>query len=121
MFLRILYAEDNRLVYEAVKETFELEGWEIEICPSGFLALEKIKGEIPYDLFLIDNDLPGIVGLELIRVIKSLPHRKHTPIIMLSASNVEHEAKRAGADLFLRKPEDMNLLVKHVTGLFQGV
>jgi hypothetical protein len=39
---------------------------------------------------------------------------------MLSASNVEHEAKRAGADLFLRKPEDMNLLVKHVTGLFQG-
>ncbi len=55
----------------------------------------------------MDNDLPGASGIELIRHARDFRHRKHMPIIMLSGSDVEREAKRAGADAFLRKPEDV--------------
>ncbi len=34
-------------------------------------------------------------------------HRRRTPIVMLSASDVEREARQSGADAFLRKPEDV--------------
>jgi CheY-like chemotaxis protein len=117
MALTILYVEDSLLVSSTVKDTFECEGWSVEVCADGASALERINSQTHYDLFLIDYDLPDISGLEIIRTIKSLPHRQHIPVIMFTASRFRMEAERAGADQFLRKPDDMNRLVASVAGL----
>jgi CheY-like chemotaxis protein len=117
MTLTILYVEDSLLVSSTVKDTFECEGWRVEVCANGGSALERINSQTHYDLFLVDYDLPDISGVELIRKIKSLPHRQHIPIVMFTASRFRREAEQAGADLFLRKPDDIKLLVDGVASL----
>ena len=108
----ILLVEDNQLVADAVRETLECEGWRVETCADGYVALLLIKGEARYDLILLDNELPNISGLELTRRARELPHRKETPIIMLSASECVRDAFLAGANVFLRKPQDIGKVVE---------
>jgi two-component system chemotaxis response regulator CheY len=103
----ILHAEDSQVVADAVRDTLELEGWKIITCPDGATALDRIESDTPYDVLLLDYDLPRVNGLELLRRARQTIHRKRTPIIMLSATDCEHEAWRAGVTAFLRKPEDM--------------
>jgi two-component system chemotaxis response regulator CheY len=113
----ILCVEDNKQVLSAIKETLELEGWRVEVCEDGATALAQIESGKSYELIITDNDLPGVSGLELIRYARTLEHRCRTPIIMLSATACQTEAQRAGADHFLRKPEDMYLVVEIVQHL----
>ena len=61
--------------------------------------------------------LPNVNGLEIVKYARGLPHRKGTPIIMLTAVGCETEALAAGADVFLRKPDDMNIPVGAIESL----
>ena len=103
----ILHVEDNTLVAEAVKDTLKYEGYKVVICGDGLAALTILQSTEPYALLIFDNELSGINGIELVRRARQIPHRKRTPIIMLSASDCEQEAWRAGVDAFLHKPEQM--------------
>jgi two-component system chemotaxis response regulator CheY len=115
--ITILHVEDNRAVAMAVRDTFKAEGWNVITSDDGAMALKMIKGENHYDLLLVDNDLPNVSGLEIVRRARELPHRKDKPIAMLSASDVGAEAWRAGVSAFLRKPEDIKNLVETVNRL----
>lgn len=115
--LTILHVEDNKLVAGAVRDTLEMEGWSVEMCEEGTVALELLSSEAHYDLLIFDNELPGISGVALIYETRQIPHRQQTPIIMLSASNVEKEARRAGANAFLRKPEDVMAITETIAKL----
>jgi CheY-like chemotaxis protein len=115
--LTILYAEDDSWLMLNVKEMLEEEGWRVDACEDGPRALEKIESETPYDLLLLDNQLPGALGVELVRRARSLAHRRQTPIIILSASEAGRESRLAGADLFLRKTENIYEIVEHVLKL----
>jgi CheY-like chemotaxis protein len=113
----ILYAEDDAVLRPAVTETLEAEGWSVDACPDGIAAMNKLAGGFSYDLLLFDNDLPGATGLELTRYARSLPKYRSTPIIMLSATDCRSDARRAGADLFLLKPDGITALVEAVRRL----
>jgi DNA-binding response OmpR family regulator len=113
----ILLIEDFEPVRESVKETLEFEGWRVETCADGFVALVLIKSDRRYDLIILDNELPNLSGLELTRRARELPHRKETPIIMLSARECARDAFLAGANLFLRKPQDISKIVEAVARL----
>lgn len=115
----ILYVEDNRLLMQTVKETFELEGWSVDDCHDGITALAKIRSAEPYDLLLIDNDLPGVKGLELTRQARLLSHREATPIVIISASELEDESRLAGADGFLKKPDDIPAMIGIISRLLE--
>jgi DNA-binding response OmpR family regulator len=113
----ILFVEDSKFVSDAVRETLELEGWRVETCADGYVALLLIKSKRRYDLLLLDNELPNVNGLELARRARELPHRTRTPIIMLSASEGVRDALLAGANIFLRKPQDMGKIVETIARL----
>lgn len=113
----ILHVEDDRAVAVAVRDTLEEEGWAVLTCADGAQARREIASEAHYDLLLLDNELPGATGVELVRRARSLPRRRQTPIVMFSASDCEAAARRAGADAFLRKPRDIALLVETVARL----
>lgn len=115
--ITILHAEDNDLVAGAVKDTLELEGWTVETVIDGASALKAIQSEAGYDVLIFDNELPGIEGIELIRLARRDPRRQQTPIIMLSASDIEKEARRAGANVFLRKPEEITVITETIARL----
>ena len=117
MPLTILYVEDNHVVADTVRDTLGCEGWRVELCADGSEALSLIEGGTHYDLLLLDNELPGVSGLELARRARQLPHRRATPIIIISGGDAEAQARGAGADAFLRKPQDVGLLVETIARL----
>jgi DNA-binding response OmpR family regulator len=102
--------EDDRLVADSVNVTLHDEGWSVETCSNGAAALAKLESGERFDIVIFDNKLPDTTGIELTKRTRALAHRKQTPIIMLSSDKIELEARRAGANSFLRKPEDVSLI-----------
>lgn len=115
--ITILHVEDSRMVAAAVRDTLQLEGWKVITSEDGSAGLRLIMGSEHYDVMLVDYDLPHVNGISLVRRARQLPHRQRTPIIMLSASNCEREAREAGVDAFLKKPEDVLKLAETITRL----
>ena len=79
----------------------------VEEAPSGFQAVSLAMGQ-PYDIILMDLQMPGMDGFAASRAIRQLSHlNNNTPIIALSANVLaEHieEAKRAGMNDHVSKP-----------------
>jgi len=117
MPLTILHVEDHRIVADAISETLELEGWRCVTCTDGAVAVRRLASDARYDLLMFDNHLPNVNGIELVRHARQLPHRQRTPIIMLSASDGERDARAAGANAFLRKPQDIGAIVPTIKRL----
>jgi CheY-like chemotaxis protein len=115
--INILCVEDYQVVADTVKETLEELGWTVETCTDGTEAMRKIESKASFHLLILDNQLPGKDGLELARRARQLPRRRRTPIIMLSASDIERDALRAGVNAFLRKPQDIGRLSATVARL----
>jgi CheY-like chemotaxis protein len=117
----ILCVEAYTAVADTVRETLEELGCTVELCADGAEAMRKIESKARYHLLILDNGLPGKDGLELAQRARQLPHRRSTPIVMLSAGDIDEDASHAGVDAFLRKPQDIgrlsatvkNLLSKH--------
>jgi CheY-like chemotaxis protein len=103
--LTILHIEDHRPVIDLVNEILSAEGIEVEASTSGSEGWEMLKRHDHFDALIVDNNLPAVSGLELVLRVRSMPHRRNLPIIMLSADDCEKEAWRAGVDAFLRKTE----------------
>jgi len=115
----ILHVEDNEPVARVVADTLTNQGMHVDSCMNGSTALKILKGDAHYDAIIVDNDLPGLNGMELVLRTKSMAHRRHTPIIMLSGDNCEKEAWRAGVDDFLRKPEAVDKISSTITRLLK--
>ncbi len=79
--------------------------------------MKILAGNEPFSIFIFDYDLPGQNGIELTRYARTLPHRRQTPIIIFSASDIEPDAWRAGASAVLQKPQDVGRLSGTVTRL----
>src|SRR5437868_5796678 len=117
MALTILYVEDNQLVADTAKTLLEAEGYRVTLLTDGLAALREIESQTHYDLFLLDNELPRLDGWQLIKHARTLPHRQHTPIILMSARDCTTLAQQVGADAFLPKPEGINHLLSTITRL----
>jgi two-component system, OmpR family, phosphate regulon response regulator PhoB len=115
----ILYAEEAEAVADAVRETLEAEGWRVEVCTRGDEALRRLGEGARFDLLVLSYLLPGMDGVELARRVRALPEASRTPIIMLTASEVEPEARRAGVDAFLRKPRGVFSLAETAARLLE--
>lgn len=106
--ISVLHVEDNELVARVIAETLTTAGMHVDSCMSGSTALKILKGDPHYDMIIVDNDLPGLSGLDLVLRTRKIAHRHATPIIMLSGDDCEREAWRVGVNAFLRKPEDVD-------------
>jgi CheY-like chemotaxis protein len=115
--ITILCVEDSALVRHSIVETLTEEGWRVETCADRRAARALIEGAAHYDLLLFDNGLPGASGLELTERVRQLRHRRCVPVVILSATNCAADARRAGADVFLLKPEGIMSLVEVVRRL----
>ena len=104
---RILVVEDERDLAEVVEFVLKRGGYETLVAHDGLLAWERLVPECP-DLVVLDIDLPGLDGFEVLRRIRALPAPQcTTPVIMLTARSDEAstvKALDAGADDYLTKP-----------------
>ena len=105
--LRILLAEDNSVNQKVGLLMLERMGYLADVAGNGAEVLEALRRQ-PYDLVLMDIQMPGIDGLEATRRIRDELLRERQPRIVAMTANVlpeQREACRlAGMDDFVQKP-----------------
>src|SRR5207244_878504 len=106
----IMHVEDHKLMARQIGEMLVAEGIHVGNCVNGLTAWEILKTKEPYDALVVDNNLPGLSGLELVLRVRALAHRRNMPIVMVAGDDCEREAWRAGVDAFLQKPEAIQQL-----------
>jgi CheY-like chemotaxis protein len=104
---RVLLAEDNVVNQKVAVRMLEKLGCRVDVVANGLEAVEAVK-RVPYDLILMDCQMPDLDGYGAARQIRSDqgPHQ-HTPIVALTASALESDRQRcldAGMDEYLAKP-----------------
>lgn len=105
--LRILVAEDNPANQMVIKLMLQNLGHRIEVANNGIEAVEAVR-LAPYDLVLMDMQMPELDGLDATRQIRSLEGKQSAlPIIALTANAMERDRQlclSAGMNGFLSKP-----------------
>lgn len=117
----VLLIEDNPGDVELIKEALEEIGSDcnLEVCQTGFEAIDKLNAakdtpEALPDLILLDLNLPGKDGREVLEEIKEDRHLFTIPIVVLTSSDAEEDILRAyqlRANSYVRKPLDFDRLV----------
>jgi putative two-component system response regulator len=99
--------------------TSSMPGLSVEAFADPAAAIEACRHRA-FDLMIVDQQMPGMTGTEVIRALRELPDYRHVPIIMVTADNnraVKLEAIHAGATEFLAKPTDPDELRLRVGNL----
>jgi DNA-binding response OmpR family regulator len=116
---KILMVEDDAQSAELVVTWLTNEQHVVELATDGNAGLEHLR-MVDYDLILLDWDLPGLSGYEILRHLRS--NGKSTPVIMLTAkSQIENKevGLDAGADDYLAKPYSLKELSARVRALLR--
>jgi DNA-binding response OmpR family regulator len=118
--VRLLIAEDEPHLRRILLTLFESSGFGMDVFSDGSSALAAVRGEVPYDVMLLDIMMPGTTGLEILRELRTLEHRATTPVIVLTAKGQDvdrEEAFALGANAFVTKPFSPKKLLSHVDEL----
>lgn len=109
---RILLAEDNRVNRLLLARHVELLGHQVEMVEDGLAALERMQ-QSAFDLLLLDIDMPGMDGLQLLEKLRAQPELRELPVIVTSAVEGMDAVVRCvelGAEDYLHKPVNLVLL-----------
>jgi CheY-like chemotaxis protein len=106
--MAVLVAEDNVVNQRLVLYLLEKQGHQVRIASSGREALGAWE-EAPFDLLLLDIQMPDLEGYEIARTIRNRERQQggHLPIIALTAHAMKGDRERcleAGMDDYLTKP-----------------
>lgn len=114
----VYIAEDDLNILFAINTMLEEAGYDVVMSHCGAAML---KSDLPpADVFILDNRMPDVDGIEVCRHLKAQPATRNVPIIMISAfNNAGMQARSAGVDDFLEKPFQMkdllHLVAKHTS------
>jgi two-component system response regulator len=126
---KILLVEDNpddlELILFAFKQSHIAN--EIIVAHNGneavdylFASRQETVDQPPFNaplLILLDLKLPGLDGKELLKQIRSDPHTRHIPVVVLTASGEEEDvfiSYRLGANSYIRKPLEFNRFIEAI-------
>jgi CheY-like chemotaxis protein len=112
---KILVVDDDPVIRDMMADILEFEGYTISIARNGYEALQLLRGDEEYIVFL-DIMMPTMSGKELCAVIESEPHlsERHRIILMSAMDNLE-EAASLQVDAILQKP----FVVEDVIGILE--
>ena len=108
----MVYVEDNPANLALVRKVLQHSGYSVHGAPTGEEGLRTIQGSPP-DLVLVDLDLPGMDGFEVVRALKADATLARIPVIAISASVMKQERQKAievGCVYFIEKPFDISEL-----------
>ena len=119
---RILVVDDSLTTRVMQQSILESRGFLVELASSGSEALLKVESQA-YDLFLVDAEMPGMTGFELIEHLRARPQQHSTPILMVSSlprGEYESAARQAGAQGYHEKSSfDQEELVREIRRLLE--
>lgn len=115
--MRILLVEDDSIIAKNISIFLKRKGYSIDLAENLEEGYDKSLSE-DYDLIVLDRGLPDGDGLTLIKKIRD--EEVHTPILVLTARNEDLdivEGLNMGADDYLSKPFDMEVLTARIKAL----
>jgi len=118
MKARVLIIEDELELAELVQMYLRKDGIESDICTDGESAVRLLTSE-SFDLLVLDINLPGMDGFELLGEIRP---RISVPVIIISARDADEDiimGLGAGADEFVTKPFAPRVLVARIRALLK--
>lgn len=117
--MRILVAEDDLDLRESLAEGLELEGYVVDTAARGDEA-DLMLFDVEYDLVVLDLNLPGMDGMEVLRRLRS--GNKQTNVLILSARGElqdKIDGLDEGANDYMTKPFHFAELLARVRGLLR--
>jgi DNA-binding response OmpR family regulator len=110
--MRILVADDDRVLVHMLCARLRTRGF--ETIPA-FDAMQAwmVAQRQPIDAIILDIQMPGGTGMEVLRKLKAFAKTSLIPVVVLSGSIDQHDVqtvKDLGADAFLSKPPDVDSL-----------
>jgi len=103
---RILIVDDAATVRKYHRSILEKAGYEVDEAINGIEALEKILAVQPYDLYLVDINMPKMDGYTFLQELRKL-EISQGPAIMISTEDKEWDMEKAfqsGANYYIPKP-----------------
>lgn len=119
MTARILIVDDVPANTRLLEAKLSAEYYQVASARDGFEAIRCAKAWQP-DLILLDVMMPGMDGFECCRLLKEAPATLHIPVVMVTALGESAERLRgleAGADDFLTKPVEYDMLMTRIRSL----
>jgi CheY-like chemotaxis protein len=116
--VEILLVDDNSGDIVLTKEllTEARYPYNINVASSGAVALQFLRKEGPFmgaptaDLVILDINMPGMSGLEVLRTIRTDVHLESLPVVILSSSDSDDDIRKSyelQANCYLTKPENL--------------
>ena len=116
----ILVVERNPAVQRLERYFLEQAGYAVEFASDGFSALQRAR-QLKPQLLIAEILVPQLDGLSLCRAIKDDPSTANTVVLIFSHLHAEDRALEAGADAYLIKPLNEDLLITTVQKLISMV
>jgi CheY-like chemotaxis protein len=113
--LRVLIVDDQEDLLDLLALVLEAAGFSPATAVDGKHALQMLR-ELRPEVIITDLMMPDIIGIDLIKIVRSTPDLAQIPILAMSADSTGllPEAERAGATESLKKPIDFDRLVKRL-------
>jgi CheY-like chemotaxis protein len=106
---QVLVVEDTPMNMELIIEILDGQGFEVDTADNGEKALKLAEKKL-YDLILMDIELPGMDGTEVMRIIKTRPDYRNVPVLALTAFAMKGDKERLigkGFNDYIPKPIDV--------------
>jgi class 3 adenylate cyclase len=116
MTATLLVVDDNEQNRDMLSRRLARRGYTVETAESGSRALEMLD-EASIDLVLLDIDMPGMSGLEVLKAMRTTTTRADLPVIMATARDQGEdivEALNLGANDYVTKPLDFPVVIARV-------
>lgn len=116
--LSILVVEDDEAVAELIRTVLnDVPGWGVTVVHDASAAREVFR-HVRIEMLVVDVNLPGVSGLELLALLRHDPDWNEPPTILMSAdadqAGIEAALRDGLARPFLRKPFDIDQLVREI-------
>jgi two-component system chemotaxis response regulator CheY len=122
--MKILTVDDSRMIRMIIINTLKSLGYEALEAANADKALEVLEEKSSeINLILLDWNMPGMNGYDLLKIIKSSDRFKHIPVMMVTTEGERKnviKAIQSGADNYLTKPftpEDLSIKILECLGL----
>ena len=120
--MTVMAVDDNPANLKLIGALLEDMVQHVELCDSGHQAVERAK-QMPFDLILMDIQMPDMDGIRACELIHQLPHQQQTPVIAVTAHAMAGQKEKllgAGMGDYLAKPIEEerlhNLLLRYKPG-----
>jgi DNA-binding response OmpR family regulator len=113
---RILLIDDEKIISEAVVKSLIKKGYSVDVCHSSTEGA-NLADNGDYNLILLDIEMPGLSGLEILRGLREKVDKSLLPIIMFTGNEDDKdvvEALKLGANDYLKKPVNTEVLIARI-------